>query len=348
MTVYASAAAPDERQAGGGSGASSKKRMLSSGDCFKSFADLDAKVKELEKSTHAEFFKEKATLLNTFIKSSPHHCLSKALDGRPDLDEIVAAVKYRSLTYLCGVGGRGPVSRERQRCTRSKKGTCRARFTVSLDLKELVLVVKNVQLEHDHDTSEAAFLLMPKHRRLPDHLKGVVRRHVALGSNKRRIREMLKNEFGKHVTRDDLNNIVRKAGPVRDDVGVQVEMLKQHGFSTTVVQDEVAGVACGIFFQDEEMRTTYREFPDLLLLDATYKMIDNRAPVFTILGVDSMGLGVPLAVFIVTEETAAMIGCMLDVFKTQNAEAAAQTKVRVYSVCRSWVSLGIFMSTSNV
>ena len=307
--------------------------MLSSGDRFKSFADLDAKVKELEKSTHVEFFKEKAALLKTFIKSSPNHRLSKVLADRPDLDEIVGTVKYRSLTYLCGVGGRGPVTGQRQRSTRSKKGTCQARFTVHLDAQELVLIVKNVQLEHDHATSEAAFLLMPKTRRVPDHLKDVVRKHVALGANKRRVREMLKDEFGKHVTRDDLNNIVRKAGFVRNDVGAQVEMLKQHGFSTTVVQDEGAGVACGIFFQDEEMRATYREFPDLLLLDATYKMVDNRAPVFTILGVDSMGLGVPLAVFLVTEETRTMIGCMLDVFKRQNADAAAQTKVR------RWIAL---------
>ncbi|KAF0303518.1 hypothetical protein FJT64_024508 [Amphibalanus amphitrite] len=106
----------------------------------------------------------------------------------------------------------------------------------------------------------------------------------------------------------------------------QVEMLERHGFSTSVVQDEFAGVVCGIFFQDEEMRRTFREFPDLLLLDATYKMIDNRAPVFTILGVDSMGLGVPLAVFIVTEETAAMIGSMLEIFKQKNVDAASQTK----------------------
>ena len=116
-------------------------------------------------------------------------------------------------------------------------------------------------------------------------------------------------------------------------------MLKQYGFSTTVVRDDVAGVAC-VFFQDEEMRRTYREFPDLLLLDATYKMVDNRAPVFTILGVDSMGLGVPLAVFFVIEETAAMIGCMLDVLKEQNAEAAAQTKVRAWGSVPKLVDLG--------
>ena len=116
--------------------------MLSSGDRFKSFADLDAKVKELEKSTHVEFFKEKAALLKTFIKSSPNHRLSKVLADRPDLDEIVGTVKYRSLTYLCGVGGRGPVTGQRQRSTRSKKGTCQARFTVHLDAQELVLIVK--------------------------------------------------------------------------------------------------------------------------------------------------------------------------------------------------------------
>ena len=68
--------------------------MLSPGDRFKTFAELDAKVRELEKETHAEFFKEKALLLRTFIKSSPSHCISKTLDGRPDLDKILAEVKY--------------------------------------------------------------------------------------------------------------------------------------------------------------------------------------------------------------------------------------------------------------
>ena len=296
--------------------------MLRSGDRFKSFSELDAKIKEIERSTYAEFFKEKTSLLSTFIRSAPNHCVSKALNGRSDLDDIVATLKYRSVTYLCGVGGRGPVPKDRKRATRSKKGTCRSGFKVVLDASELDLVVTSVYLEHDHDTSEAAYLLMAKNRRLPNDLKDVVRKHVSLGANKRRIRDMLKSDFGIHVTRDDLNNVVRKAGAVRDDVGAQVEMLERHGFSTSVVQDEFVGVVCGLFFQDDEMRRTFREFPDLLLLDATYKMLDNRAPVFTILGVDSMGLGVPLAVFIVTEETAAMIGSMLQIFKEKKCRCS--------------------------
>ena len=52
-------------------------------------------------------------------------------------------------------------------------------------------------------------------------------------------------------------------------------------------------------------------------------------PVFTILAGDSFGRGVPLVVFLVTNETAHVICDMLQVFRKQNATAATTTKVSI-------------------
>ena len=52
-------------------------------------------------------------------------------------------------------------------------------------------------------------------------------------------------------------------------------------------------------------------------------------PVFIILAEVSFGRGIPLAVFLVTNETVHMIGAMLQVFREQNATAATSTKVSI-------------------
>ena len=126
-------------------------------------------------------------------------------------------------------------------------------------------------------------------------------------------------------TRHDLNNVLRAPKTSESDLEAAVNILRDRGFASTVVED--GGTACGLFFQDLEMRNAYEKFPELLLMDSTYKLVDIRTPVFTILTVDSFGRGVPLAVFLVTNETTHMIGALLRVFREHNAAAATRTKV---------------------
>lgn len=301
---------------------------LNKGDCFETFDALHARIAELETETYAKFFKSSSVTLSRFLQNSPNHFIAKAVDGSADKDAVIKQLKYRCIRFACTHGGReyqSKASEDRMRNTRTKKLGCSAHIQIILDAT-LRLVVSNVALEHSHPVSRAAFMLQPENRRLTDEAKEVAKQYHAVGADKKRIRQYLHDRYGKVLTRHDLNNVLRVSKGKDSDLEAAVKILQESGFTATVVED--AGTVCGLFFQDQEMRSAYNKFPTMLLMDSTYKLVDIRTPVFTILTVDSFGRGVPLGVFLVTHETTRMIAAMLQVFKEQNQNAATNTKVR--------------------
>ena len=78
-------------------------------------------------------------------------------------------------------------------------------------------------------------------------------------------------------------------------------------------------VVNGIFFQDEEMRRTYDRFPDMLFVDATYKLNDLRMPLYLFLVEDgNNGESEIVAVWMVVTEDAISIRQMAEIFKKHN------------------------------
>ncbi|XP_043209956.1 protein FAR1-RELATED SEQUENCE 2-like isoform X1 [Amphibalanus amphitrite] len=298
---------------------------LKAGDSFSSFGDLEACISVLEKETNSKFFKSSSVTLRSFLQSSPGHYISKTISNRDDKDAFIEEKKYRLIKLACTHGGRKYAGKaDRVRSTKTKKLDCPVLITVILD-KSLKLVVKELNLEHSHTVSKASFMLEPENRRLTEDEKEVARQFHRVGADKKRIRQHMLDQYGKVLTRHDLNNVLRVPKNGQPDLEAAISILSERGFASTVVED--AGTVCGLFFQDQEMRSAYEKFPDLLLMDSTYKLLDIRTPVFTILTVDSFGRGVPLAVFLVTNETAHMIGAMLRVFREHNTAAASITKV---------------------
>ena len=131
---------------------------------------------------------------------------------------------------------------------------------------------------------------------------------------------------GKYITRHDLVNITRKATSDRTDLEYVVELLKANGFSTTIVEDD--GEVCGVYFSDSFMKEKFEKFPEICLVDSTYKLVDTRFPVFVLMNIDGMGHSHVVGMFLVTSETEHMIKTMLQVFKSENGRSC--TDVRVF------------------
>lgn len=74
------------------------------------------------------------------------------------------------------------------------------------------------------------------------------------------------------------------------------------------------------------MKNMYRKFPELILVDATYKLLDLRMPVYLVLCIDGNGLSEIVAMFILAEETKAVIEAAVGVFRKLNP-ACNETKV---------------------
>ena len=87
---------------------------------------------------------------------------------------------------------------------------------------------------------------------------------------------------------------------------------------TTFVDD--SKVLQAIFFQTQEMKNTFRSYPELLFIDATYKLNDLRMPLYVILAVDGNGESEVVCLWIVQCEDKETITSLLVEFKKHNDE----------------------------
>ena len=78
----------------------------------------------------------------------------------------------------------------------------------------------------------------------------------------------------------------------------------------------------GLFFQDQQMIDTFRayNYPELLCLDATYKLLELGLPTYIMLCEDSNGQSEIISVCLLVQEDATSMTWMVDAFKQHNQE----------------------------
>lgn len=90
------------------------------------------------------------------------------------------------------------------------------------------------------------------------------------------------------------------------------------GASVEVLSDKAKNFK-GLFFQDKQMMEAFHAYPELLCLDATYKLLDLRLPIYLMLVEDSNGQSEIAAVCILVCEDSESITWMLEVFQKHNS-----------------------------
>ena len=73
-----------------------------------------------------------------------------------------------------------------------------------------------------------------------------------------------------------------------------------------------------IFYQTPEMQENFRRYPELVMIDATYKLNDLRMPLFLLLVVDGNGQSEVCALWIAADEERETLKQMLQSFKAHN------------------------------
>ena len=66
------------------------------------------------------------------------------------------------------------------------------------------------------------------------------------------------------------------------------------------------------------MKNVYSNFSELVMVDATYKLLDLRMPVYIMLAIDEEGSSEIVAIFVVSEETNLVISSAVESFKKHN------------------------------
>jgi len=74
----------------------------------------------------------------------------------------------------------------------------------------------------------------------------------------------------------------------------------------------------GLFVQDKQMKYAFEAYPELICIDATYKLLKIGLPVYLMLCEDSNGQSEIVALCMIASEDATSIKWMLDTFKTCN------------------------------
>lgn len=95
------------------------------------------------------------------------------------------------------------------------------------------------------------------------------------------------------------------------------DLLHYLGGTVEIVKDEEDNLR-GIFYQDADMKSTFRSFPEVLFVDATYKVNDLRLPLYVFLIEDGNGLSEIIAIWLIADESGTTIESMTDVFTKHN------------------------------
>ena len=88
----------------------------------------------------------------------------------------------------------------------------------------------------------------------------------------------------------------------------------QLGASVEVYSDEEKNFN-GLFFQDQQMKDTFQAYPELVCIDATYKLLALGLPTYLMLCEDSNGQSEIIAVCLLVTEDASSMMWMMETFK---------------------------------
>lgn len=90
------------------------------------------------------------------------------------------------------------------------------------------------------------------------------------------------------------------------------------GASVDVYSDELQNFK-GMFFQDEVMKNCFNSYPEIVFIDATYKLLDINTPVYVMLVEDSNGQSEIVFTCLLVHEDQDSVKWMMEIFKERNS-----------------------------
>ncbi len=87
--------------------------------------------------------------------------------------------------------------------------------------------------------------------------------------------------------------------------------------------------------QDEQMKDAFKAYPELLCIDATYKLLELGLPVYIMVSEDSNGQSEIVAVCLLVLEDMDSVMWMMNSFKHHNSKWA---KIRVVMADKEWLT----------
>ena len=119
------------------------------------------------------------------------------------------------------------------------------------------------------------------------------------------------------MTLKDIINIKQYANFIinGNDVELLADHLKEKEAMTVEAIIGKENNFKGLFYQDTYMQNIFYKFPEILLVDATHKLLGLRMPLYLLLTIDGNGMSEIGAMFMLADETKDFIESTINIFK---------------------------------
>ena len=183
-------------------------------------------------------------------------------------------------------------------------------------------VVSNLKIEHNHEVNSEIFKTLYHENRITEEIKNTdLSEFVNLEPKPKKLREELSKIFNVFLTSKDCNNIIQKNKSIKDSLNDQLNnfanSFNQENNIFEVTHDSNKNLK-SIYFQLKEAVEIYERFPNLLLLDATYKVNNLDMPLLVFMNVDALTCDKIIACALVESETTEILSDVLNTFKKYN------------------------------
>lgn len=263
---------------------------------------------------------EQQKFANFITASSAKLCVNTA--QKITVDDV-ARFKYKRLYLKCKYAGEHHKKVEsNERKTFTYKDSCEASIHVNYKTKKGVLEVVHLSYIYNHERSKTIFQGLAKQRQLSGETKAVVEGMVKLKPNMRILQAEMKEKTGQTILLKDLHNVKQKISPreTNDLEAIFDEIKTQENVDIEFFVSEERNQLEGIYFQDARMKKYFHLYPEVVLMDATYKLNDRRMPLFLMMVIDGNGESQIVAMFIIRTENYDIVLKMLNKFRTVNVK----------------------------
>ncbi|XP_037282544.2 zinc finger SWIM domain-containing protein 3-like [Rhipicephalus microplus] len=273
------------------------------GDKFPTFRELEAAVKGYSEEKFVQFYKRDCRTV-TAAKTK----VKRFLNERLGMYQVV---------YCCIKGGKSFKSRSKgERDTSTFQAGCPAFVKCRASDDGNFLEVIEMNEDHNHELSKLLYSHLPQTRALREPgAKEEATQLLALHANKKLVKKRIEEKTGKLVLLKDLSNAASSLRPqTRNDLIKTAALLQnEHGTDYHILAD--GENFQGILLSNESMRSNMDAYPEFLGIDATYKLLEIRTPVYVMHVEDSNGDTETVCVAILVNESAPTIKWMLEKFK---------------------------------
>ncbi|CAK9301926.1 unnamed protein product, partial [Gordionus sp. m RMFG-2023] len=164
---------------------------------------------------------------------------------------------------------------------------------------------------------EKLFKLLPKQRQLSPSKRQFVEQSLSIKGNKVKIQEVIL-KTGKMITLKDIHNIGSNLNKPSNNIlfNVYQQLKEDNGAIVEIIEEN--NQLMGIFYQDSNMSHNLKFYPEVLFIDATYKLNNIGMPLFILLVIDSHGQSQIAALWLVKGETYCCVKGCCDILKKHN------------------------------